>query len=119
MLTHASASGDLLVVQRPCALRRRIVAERVERPAEIHGRRPRRGEHVVRRVEILSAGRSEREPVRRRDADRRCAANREGADGVGDVSRRRAPQLDLVVGQAPLVEHDHGVRLEANDALGG
>ena len=70
-------------------------------------------------VEILSARRSEREPVRSRDTDRRGAADSERADRVGDLGRRRAPQLDLLFGQAPLVEHDHGVRLEANDALGG
>jgi len=60
-----------------------------------------------------------REAVRRGDSVRWSAANGERADGVGDLCRRRTPQLDLLVGQPPLVEHDDGVRLEANNALRG
>jgi hypothetical protein len=118
VLAHRAAALDLRVMERSRALGRGIGAELVERPPQVHRGRARGDEDVVGGVEILAARRGERQPVRRGHADRGRAANGERADGVGDLGRRRAPQLDLLVGQAPLVENDDGVRLEANDVPG-
>ena len=110
VLTHPPAARDLFLVQRTRPLGGGIVAQLVERPAEVDRRRARGHEHLVRTVQVLPTLRRQGEPVRRCDADRRRAANGKRADGVGDLGRRRAPQLDLLVRQTPLVEHDHGVR---------
>ena len=117
VLTHPPTARDLFLVQCARPLGSGIVAQLVERPAEVDCSRTGGQEHLVRPVQILSVLSRQGEPVARRDADRWSAANGERADGVGDFRRRRAPQLDLLVRQTPLVEHDHGVVLEANDAL--
>src|SRR4029079_15390728 len=99
------------------ALGRRIVSKLVERPPQIDGRRARRRQHLVRRVEVLAAPRRERETVGGGDPDRRGAADRDGPDRVGDVLGRYAPQLELLVGQPPLVEEDDGITFQTDDAL--
>ena len=118
MLPHPATALDLLLVQRARTLRRRIVTQLVERPAQVDRGRPRRREHVVGGVEVLPAHRRERQPVRGRHADRGRTADRESANRVRHLRGRRAAQLDLLVRQAPLVEHDHRVPLETNDAIG-
>src|SRR4029079_2073918 len=95
----------------------RIVAYLVERPPQIDGRRARRRQNLVRRVKVLAAPRRERETVGGGAPDRRGAADRERPDRVGAVLGRYAPQLELLVGQAPLVEEDDGITFEADDAL--
>ena len=119
VLPHPAAALDLVLVERRARSGVGSSRSLVERPAQVDRRRARRDEDVVRRVEVLPALGCEREPVRRGDADRGSAADGERADRLGDLGRRRAPQLDLLVGQPPLVEDDHRVRLEPDDALGG
>ncbi len=118
VLPHPAAALDLLVVQRTCASGRRVVAQLVERPPQVHGRRTGGRQDVVRRIQVISALRGESKPVGRGDPDRGSAADGERTDGVGDLSRRRAAQLHLLVGQPSLVEDDHRVLLDPNDALG-
>ena len=118
MGAHAPAALDLRVVQRPRTFRRRVVTELVQGPAQVHGRRARGRQDFVGGVEVLPTPRRQREPVGGGDADRGRAAHGQRADGVGDLGRRRTSQVDLLVGQPPLVEHHHGVQLEANDVFG-
>ncbi len=95
---------------------------RVERPEEIDGGGPRRRKRPLGRAEILSAERRERQPVRRGDADRGRAANRERRDRRRDLGGGGALELDDRVWQPPLVEEDdpRGVALlQPNDLLGG
>src|SRR5438105_2344689 len=76
--------------------------------------------HARRRlVGILAARDRERVPVRGSDPDRGRAADGERANRLGDVRGRAADELDLLVGQAPLVEDDDGVALEPDDSLRG
>jgi hypothetical protein len=115
---HPLAALHLLVVERPGALCGGLVAELVERPPEIDRRRPRGCEHLVRRVQVFPVRGGKCETVGCGDPDGGRAAHRQRGDGVGDLRRRRAPQLDHLVRQPPLVEHDDGVGLEADDAFG-
>ncbi len=61
--------------------------------------------------------RRKREPVGGGHSDRGRAADREGANRGRNLRGRLASQLDLLVRQAALIEHDHRVELQANDAL--
>ena len=65
--------------------------------------------------EVFAPQRGERIAVGSGDADRGRAADREPADRLGDLGGRPAAQLDLLVGQPPLVEQDDSVPLEPDD----
>ena len=114
---HCAAPRDLVGVQAAGALGRRIGSHLVERPAEVDGGRPCGGEHLGRGIEVIPAGGGECEPVGGGDSDRRCAAHGERADRLGDLGRCLAAQLDRLVRQATLVDHDHCILFEAHDAL--
>ncbi len=53
--------------------------------------------------------------VRRGDPDRRRSPHRQGPDRLGDVRRRAAFELDLLVWKPALVEEDDAVLLEPQD----
>ena len=67
--------------------------------------------------EVLAPRGGERETVCGGDSDRRRAAYRERPDRLGDLRRGRAAEVDLSIGQAPLVEDDDGVVLEPDDRV--
>ena len=115
---HPAAARDLFLVQCACPLGGGISAHLLERPDEVHGRRPRLGEHAVGRIEILPALHGQRVAVRGGDADRRRAAHRERPDRVGDLSGRLAPELDFLVRKPTLIQQDHGAGFQTNDAVG-
>ena len=117
MLPHPPAALDLVCVDPLGALARRVVAHRVERPAEVDRRRPRRREHLGRGVEVVPALGGERHAVGGRSADRRRAAHGEHADRLRELGGRRAAKVDLLVGQPTLVEDDDGVVLEPDDPV--
>jgi len=74
-------------------------------------------QELLRLFEIVLARNSERVAVRRRDPDRRCSADRHRANRVGNLGRRTADELDVVVRQPALVEQDNAILLEADDPL--
>ena len=94
-----------------------LVAHLVERPAQVDRRRPSRGELVVCRVEVLAALGRERVPYAA--ATPIAGAPRIGsvADRRRDLGRRSRAELDLLVGQPPLVEQHDRVRLQPDDPL--
>jgi hypothetical protein len=89
-----------------------------ERPGEIDRRRPRREEDGSGFLDVLAPLGGERVPVRGRDPDRRGAAHGHRSDGLGDLRGRPAFELDLLVGQAPLVEDDDAILFQPDDFLG-
>ncbi len=111
------AASDLVHVDAPGALGRRIRAHLVERPAEVDGRRPGGREHLVGIVDVLALRRGQREPVRGRDADRRRPPHGQRPDCLRELRRIGAAELDHLLGQAPLVEDDDRVVLEPDDPL--
>jgi hypothetical protein len=115
---HPHAAIDLGGVDCTRSLGRRVRAHSVERPAEVDRGWPGRDERVICCVEVLPSLGRQRIAVRGGDADRRRAANRERADGVRDLRRRPAPQLDLLVRKSALVEEDDRLALQADDAVG-
>jgi hypothetical protein len=117
---HRAAPLDLLLVQCPRTCRRRVVAHLPESPSEIHGRRTRRREARRGGIDVLVALSGERQGVRGGDADCRGAANRESTDCLDDLRDRAALELDLLFGQAALVEEDdfRAILLEPHDAFG-
>ena len=114
---HRDAPGDLVLVDPPRALGGRIGPHLVERPAEVHRRRPRRGERLVGGVEVVALPGGERQAVRGGDADRRRAAHRERPDRLGELRRIGAAELDHLVREPPLIEDDDRVVLEPDDAV--
>ena len=100
------------------ALGGRLGAHLVERPAEVdRGRAGTPASVVVGRVDVLAASPPRAQPVRSSDADRRSPAHRKRPDRLRHLGGRAAAQLDLFVGQPPLVEHDDRVILETDDAI--
>jgi hypothetical protein len=120
MRRHPPAALDLFLVQRASPVRRRLLSHPRERPREVDRGRPRACEDSLGFEEIVSAHCGERETVGGRDSDRRRSTHGHVPDRVGDLGRRRAAQIDDLVGQASLVEEDdrRAVLLEANDLLG-
>ena len=117
---HPPAAIDLLAVECPRTLRRRVVAQLRERPSEVDRGGPRREEGPLREVDVLTPKRCEREAVAGGDTDRGRAPNRHDADRLRDLVRRRARELDLLVGKPALVEEDdpRAVLLQPHDVLG-
>jgi hypothetical protein len=89
----------------------------LKRPDEVHGRRPGFGQDSVGDVEILAALSRERVAVRGSDTDRRRPAHGERPDRLGDLGRRLAAKLELLVRKPALVEQDDRAGLQTNDAL--
>ena len=119
---HAPAALDLVPVDLASAVgeRFRLLGRGPhlgQRPGEIDRRRSRRCQDAHRVVEVLPTLGRERVRVRGRDADRRCATDRQRPDRVRDLARRRADQLDLLVGQPPLVEQHDLPGFEPHDPL--
>jgi hypothetical protein len=116
MLGHEAAAIDLLpmYLARPRA-RINGVTRFPDRPGEIDRRRPRGQQEGRGLVEVLPALGGERVPVCGGDADRRRAAHRQRPNRLGNVRGRPAFELDLLVGQAPLVEDDDAILFQPND----
>ena len=95
----------------------RFVTHLLERPDEVHRRRPGFGQDAVGGVEILAALGRERVAVRGGDADGRRPAHGERPDRLGDLGRRLAAELELLVRKPALVEQDDRAGLQTNDAL--
>ena len=107
-----------LVVVNPLGpLPRRVGSHLVESPAEIDRSRSRGRQRLVGGVDVVAAGGGERQAVRGGDADRGGAPHRKRPDRVGELGRVAAAELDHLVGEPPLVEHDDRVVLEPDDAL--
>ncbi len=87
MLAHGATSLDLRVVQGARSFGRRIGTKLVEGPAEVHGGRARRDQHVVRGVEILLALSRQCQAVPRCNTDRRRPADGERPNRVGNLRR--------------------------------
>ena len=83
---HRDAARDLVLVDPPRALGRRVGPHLVERPAEVDGRRARGGERLVGGVDVLRPA-SRRAPGRTRRRRRSPAPRARRATG----SPRRAP----------------------------
>ena len=114
---HRTAALDLVGVDPLGPLARRVVAHRLERPAEVDRRRAGRGERRERGVEVVAPLGGERHAVRGRDPDGRSAANGEHADRLGELGHRPAAEVDLMLREQALVEHDDGVVLETDDPV--
>lgn len=70
---------------------------------------PRRGQHPRRVGDVEAAGGGERDPVGARDAQERCAPDRQCPDRLDQGGSVGAGQLGLLAGQPCLVEqHQHG-----------
>ncbi len=92
-------------------------------PEQVHGRRP-RGRHdvaVLRELHRelarplrLAAFHAEREPHRRRHANRRRATNHHRLDRAGHLGHRFRVNVDLLTRQLALIDHHHRVRLPFN-----
>ena len=117
MLPHPPAALDLVGVDPLGTLACRLVAHRLERPAQVDRGRTRGRKHMERGVEVIAPLGRERHAVRRRHADRGSAAYRESPDRLGDLGRRPAAEVDLLPGQPPLVEDDDSVVLEPDDPV--
>jgi hypothetical protein len=89
----------------------------VDRPGEVHRSRARTREDASGLVEIVPADSRERVAHGCCHADRRCAANGKLGDRRRDVRGGPALELDELVRQLPLVEHDDAIGLEADDLL--
>jgi hypothetical protein len=116
VLGHRAAAGDLLVVDLARAgagLGR--TACLLDGPREVDGGRPRRAKDRGRLVGTLAPLDRERIPVRRRYPDRRRTADCERPDRVGDLGRRAALEVGLLVWESALVEYYDAVALEPND----
>jgi hypothetical protein len=111
VLAHAPAALDLdpVDVARPLGEIAVRLSHLRHRPREIDRRGPRGDQHLRGFVEVLPVRGGERVAVRRGDADRRRAADDHRADRVRDLLRRAALDLDLLVGESPLVEEDDAV----------
>ena len=87
----------------------------VNRPEQIHGRRPRRGHQLAQLVKLsgqllgarrLTRSDTEREPHRRGHAYRRRAANDHRPDGFGYFLRGLARYVYFSAWQLALIDHD-------------
>ncbi len=107
---HLAAPLDLVAVNRAGVVRRRVGTHLVERPAEVHGRRPRGAEHGVGCRQILAERGRERDPVGGGDPDRRSAAHDHRPDRAGHLGRVPAGDVDLLAGKPALVEEDDACR---------
>ena len=116
---HAPAAFDLLVVELSSA--RGGVDGRphlLQRPNQV-GRRGTRGcEHRERLVEVLPARGRNRIAVGSRDPDRGRATYRQPVDGLRDLGRRAADELDLLVREPALVEQHDSIAFQAQDPVG-
>ena len=104
-------------MQSASPLGRRFITHLLERPDEVHGRRPGFGQDSVGDVEILAALSRERVAVCGGDADGRRPAHGESPDRLRDLGRRLAPKLHFLVRKPALVEQDDRAGLQTNDAL--
>jgi hypothetical protein len=86
-----------------------------DRPVEIDRSRPRGEEDGGGFVEVFPSLGGEYVPVGRGDADRRGTAHGHCPDCLGYLGGRTALELDLLVGQAPLVEDDDAILFQPND----
>ena len=86
----------------------------LDRPEEVHRRRPRRRQEIGQALELgdelpgaggLGALGAQRQPHRRRHADRRRAANHHGRDGLGHVRAGLAAHVHFATRQLALVDH--------------
>ncbi len=118
MLGHAPAALDFLGMDLSRALGRRIVSHPIQRPRKVDGRRPRRPQHVVCIVEVVAKPGREGEPVGGRDADGGGAADGKRPDRLGHLHGVPALELDLLARKPPLVEQDHRICFQTNDAVG-
>ena len=116
---HAPAALDLLAVERACA-RSGVGSVRICASAQTRLTAVGRDAASTRSASARSSPRErrEREPVRRRDADRGRAAHRERADRLDQLGGGAALELDLLVRQAPLVEQDDARALGLDDPSG-
>jgi hypothetical protein len=88
-----------------------------DRPTEIDRSRPGGEEDGRGFVEVFTALGGECISVSRRDADRGSTAHGHYPNRLGYLGGRTAFELDLLVGQAPLVEDDDAVFLEPDDVF--
>jgi hypothetical protein len=118
MLGHAPAAIDFLQMYLARA-RTKIsgLAQLGDRPTEIDRSGPRGEEDRRGFVEVFPVLGGECVPVSRRDADRRGTADGERSDRLGHLRSRPAFELDLFVGQAPLVEEHDAVLFQPNDGF--
>ena len=119
MCTHALAPINFRYVQSASPFRCRVLTHLIERPDEVHRCRPGFGQNSVGSVEVLAARGRECVPVRRGDADGRRSAHGERPDCLGDLGRRLAAELELLVRKPALVEQDDRAGLQTNDAFWG
>ena len=117
MCTHAPTPINFGYVQSASPFGCRFVTHLLERPDEVHRRRPGFRKDSEGGVEVLAALGRERVAVRRGHADGRRAAHGERADRLGDLGRRLAAQLELLVRKPALVEQNHRAGFQTNDAL--
>src|SRR5262249_29728858 len=91
----------------------------VECPEEVDGSRPRGPKDLLRLVQVVPTELRERHAVGGRDADRGRAADGKRLDRLRELGDRRADEVDLLLGQPPLVEQDDGgpLLVEADDPL--
>jgi hypothetical protein len=120
VLAHPAATLDLVAMDGARSLGRRAgsPAHLVERPREIHRRRPGGEQDLGGLVEVVAVCRSERIAVGGRDTDCRSATHHQRADGVGYLRNGSALDLDLLVGKPALVEEDDAVVFEAKNLFG-
>ena len=119
MGTHALAPINFRHVQSTSPLGCRLVTHLLERPDEVHRRRPSFGKNSVGDIEVLAALGRKRIAVRRRHTDSRRSAHCERADRLGDLGRRFAAKLELLVRKPALVVQDDRAGFQTNDALRG
>src|SRR5262249_33513918 len=117
---HPAATPDLLPVD---LARTRGGGGRstpfAERPHGGDRCRPGAGEPSFSLVEVFAERRRERVAVGGGNADRRRASDGQRANRVGHVGGGTARELDLLVGESPLVEKNDAILLEADDSLWG
>jgi hypothetical protein len=97
----------------------RFITDLIECPDEVDRCRPGFGQDSVGSVEVLAARGRERVPVRSGDADGRRPTHGERPNRLGDLGRRLAAELELLVRKPALVEQDDRAGLQTNDALWG
>jgi hypothetical protein len=119
MCTHALAPINFRYVQSASPLGGGVVTHLIERPDEVHGCRPGFCKNSVGSVEVLAARGCERIPVRSGHADGRRPAHGERPDRLGDLGRRLAAELELLVRKPALVEQDDRAGLQTNDSFWG
>src|SRR6266511_1074016 len=117
MCSHPAAALDLLGVDATRSFRGRVGLHAVERPRQVDGRWSRLEQDAGCLLEVLAVPHSERVAVGGRDADRRGTAHSQVPDCGGHVGGRATFELDLLVGQSPLVEDNDAVVLEPDDPL--